>query len=238
VPIGLTFDEELMKTIAFFLSLLALSCCSRDAVSPGAHVSQLVPGKAPPAADSASRVRDASAAVDVHAAGVEARAATMSRETRSLREALNATTAEADRMRKLASTTKEEMSALWAQLTDLSRRSLLLEDEAAAAVKALDEQRELRRLATVQITEMEIAARNKDHEANALRMQFEDERGRSLALHKLAEDNAAAAMTAKASADKLKGARNLAIGFGVVVAGVSGLLFWLNSVNPLRFLRA
>jgi hypothetical protein len=45
-------------------------------------------------------------------------------------------------------------------------------------------------------------------------------------------------MTAKASADKLKGARNLAIGFGVVVAGVSGLLFWLNSVNPLRFLRA
>ncbi len=227
-----------MKTIAILLSLLALSCCSRDAISPGAHVSQAMPGKAPPAADAASKVRDASAAVDLHAAGVEARAATMSRETRSLRESLNATTAEADRMRKLASTTKEEMAALWMQLTEITRRSLLLEDQAAAAVKALDEQRELRRKATVQITEMEIAARNKDNEANLLRNNLKLEKKTSEALHKLAEDNASAAMTAKASADKLKGARNLAIGFGVVVAGVSGLLFWLNSLNPLRFLRS
>lgn len=227
-----------MKTNLIFLSLIALSCCSRDAVAPGGYAPQAMPGKAPPAADAASRVRDAAGAVDLHAAGVEARAASMSRETRSLREALNATTAEADRMRKLATTTKEEMANLWMQLTDITRRSLLLEDEAAAAVKALDEQRELRRQATVQIVEMEIVARDKDREADLLRVQFEDERGKSLALHKLATDNATAYAKEKSAADKHRGARNLAIGFGVVVAAASALLFWLNSLNPLRFLRS
>ncbi len=227
-----------MKTVVFFLSLLALSCCSPDAVSPGAYSSQAVPDKAPPAAASASRVRDAAGKVDQSAVGIEQRAAAMARESRSLREALGELSDRADVLRKQAATTAEEKAELWARLTDVSRRALLLEDQAAAAVKALDEQRELRRLATVQITEMEIAARNKDHEANALRMQFEDERGRSLALHKLAEDNAAAATKAKGDADKFRGARNLAIWFGGIVTVAGAFLFWVNSLNPLKFLRS
>jgi len=222
-----------MKTIlTLLLALLALSCCAPRAASPGAHVRQAVPEQTPDSADAASRVRDAAGAVDRSAAGIEQRAGVISRETRSLREALNATTAEADRMRKLAATTKEEMNELWMRLTDITRRSLLLEDQAAAAVKALDEQRELRRLATDQITAMEIAARNKDAEAEMLRMQFQDEAGRSLANHQLAEENAAAARKAATAADNLRGQRKVWIALTVTAGAIAAALAFLNYGLP------
>lgn len=206
-------------------------------MKPGAYVAQVSPDKKPSAALAASDVRSAAARVDESAAGIEQRAASMARESRSLREALGDLKERADVLRKQAATTEEEKAELWMRLTDVSRRALLLEDQANAAVKALDEQRELRRQATVRITEMEIAAREKDAEADKLRMQLADEAARGESAHKLAEQNAESAMQAKASADKLRGARNAALLFGFVALGVSGFLMWVNSVNPLAFLR-
>jgi hypothetical protein len=222
-----------MKATVILASLLALSCCSPHAIQPGGYVRQSIPGVTPPVAGSASLVRSAAGEVDRNAAVVDARAGVISRETRSLREALSSATTEADRMRKLASATREEMNELWLRLTDITRRSALLEDEAAAAVKQLDEQRELRRLATVQIIALEIAARNKDAEARDLRVQYLDEQAKSEAAHNLAGSNATAAATARTVADNLRGQRKVWIGFTIAASLVAAALAFLTYGLPL-----
>lgn len=194
-----------MKPILLILPLLLFACCTRSAIQPPGLAPQGAVPRAVEVGDAAGRVREASAAVDTAAAGIELRAGLISRETRSLRQSLNDATAEADRLRKNEGRTIEEMNQMWMRLTDITRRSILLEDEALAAVKALDESRELRRQATVEIVQLQQDAAKKDQEASALRLQLADETERMRVTHQLATENASAFQLAKQKADKLKG---------------------------------
>jgi chromosome segregation ATPase len=222
-----------MKTSAVLLSLLLLACCSRQpAVLPG-HAAQGTPKATPPVAESASKVRASAAEIDRSAERVEVRASTISRETRSLRDALRSATAEADRLRKAEVRTREEMDRAWMELTDITRRSVLLEEEAAASVAELERQRELRRQATSVITQMEIDARNKDGEVELLRMQYADEKEKSRVVHEQLAKAVAEVVVWKGTADRMAGRLRLYDAGAIALASGLAIYGFIRWILPL-----
>jgi len=197
-----------MRMLVCLLVLSALSCCTPDAIKPGGYVAQGDVPKAKPVSDAVSPVRDA-------ATQNSTSSALIARATRSLREDLAEATAEADRLRKVEAVTVEERNALWQRLTDLSHRSILLEGDAAQSQRLAAD-------LTSRISDMEIAARNKDGEVELLRVQYSDERAKSKASHDLAVANGDAAEEWSHEANKLKGKVGLydsvLIFIGVLVA--------------------
>lgn len=210
-----------MKPVLLIIVCALTSCATPPAVAP--FIKQTLPAESADISPALGAARDAAARADAANDLSREHISTIQRETTTLRQGLQAATAEADRLRKQKTASETELDHLWQSLQNLTTRNLFLEAEAQAATDSLAREKSLRLLAGEALTSAQTLARGKESEATQLRLQLIDSEAQREAIHSTSAALAKAATQHQSRADKLSGEIRLYR----IVLGISALLFLL-----------
>lgn len=217
-----------MKAILILCAALLAASCAPNTPAPGGFVKAIIPEKAPDASPVVAEAKKAAAEADTQTEVARVHVTTVTREAATLRQGLEAATAEADRLRLQKSASEAELDGMWRSLQALTARNLFLEEEAAKAAQSLAYEKQLRKAANETFTRAEGMIRQKESEAAALRLQLIDSEASREAIHTTAASLSKAAASSASRADKLAGAIRVHwIGHGIATLTIVCLVAFL-----------
>ena len=211
-----------MKLFVPLILAVITSCAPSSPLVPP-FVKQTLPAQAADISPALNAARDAATKADAAVDLSRGHITTITRETTTLRQGLQAATDEADRLRRQKTASEAELDGMWQSLQALTARNLFLESEAQAAADSLAREKTLRHTASEALTTAHALARGKESEATQLRLQLIDSESQREAIHTTSAALAKAVAHHQSRADKLAGEIRLYR----IALGIAALLFLL-----------
>lgn len=164
-------------SFAIFCGLLCLAAHVFVSCAPAPKALVVAPSavpSAPSVAPVAESVRADVAAGGAVSARLEGQVAGLQKSAANLRDGMEKSLAEVERLRTAKAATEAELDALWKMMADSNERVRNLFAEAEAARASADEQRDLRAKAEKSLMDLARVSSLKDAEVTSLRAQRDD----------------------------------------------------------------